>query len=167
MQLFLHIIPLDHKVGEDRSDEVLKLLSSPVMMEFSVKDCFATSLSPLSILPILSTPFEILCHQRENQLTLTRNYFFDLKDISPMLLEFPMSCVRPIDILNRSRTVYAYESPGQLGIGGKIWDSTFILINYLSEHAKSIIEDEIIVELGSGTGITGKFSLEASFSRSR
>ncbi len=69
--------------------------------------------------------------------------------------------IRPIRFFDESMNfnkipkVYAYESPGLLGIGGKIWDSSFILIAYLSAVKNEIIAGKRILELGSGTGITG------------
>lgn len=37
------------------------------------------------------------------------------------------------------RTVLVAESPGQLGIGGKVWDSAFVLCDYLAKAPASII----------------------------
>jgi hypothetical protein len=152
LHFYINIIkPLPANEEELSSPEVeedLKLATT--MVEFQLKEFLCPNISVLSI---LSTPFEIVCSRNNNSSAFS--YSFQLNDISPVLLEFPMYCVRPIPILNGSETIYAYESPGQLGIGGKIWDSTFILMNYLVKHAKELIENETVVELGSGTGIAG------------
>ena len=57
-----------------------------------------------------------------------------------------------------SGSVFALESPGLLGIGGKVWDSTYILLEYLGARRDSYITGKKIVELGCGTGLAGKLS---------
>jgi predicted nicotinamide N-methyase len=51
--------------------------------------------------------------------------------------------------------VYALESPGYLGIAGKVWDSMYVLLQYLSQHTDKLVRDKRIVELGCGTGLAG------------
>jgi hypothetical protein len=53
-------------------------------------------------------------------------------------------------------SVFALESPGLLGIGGKVWDSTYVLLEYLGARKDTYITGKKIVELGCGTGLTGK-----------
>ena len=75
---------------------------------------------------------------------------------SLLLLEkdIGVSCLRSIDI--QDNIVYVYECPGYLGIGGKVWDSTFILLKFLSApENKHFIDNKDVLELGSGTGIAG------------
>lgn len=48
----------------------------------------------------------------------------------------------------------AFECPGYLGIGGKVWDSTYVLLDYL-RHRSSLIRGKRVVEFGSGTGLAG------------
>ena len=57
-----------------------------------------------------------------------------------------------------SNSIYVLECPGSLGIGGKVWDSSFVLLKYLA--TTSLLRGRPVIELGSGTGITG---LAASF----
>ena len=45
---------------------------------------------------------------------------------------------------------FVFECPGYVSIGGKIWDATFALMDYLSEHD---IRGKRVVELGCGTGV--------------
>ena len=54
-------------------------------------------------------------------------------------------------MLRRSRT----NAFLWLGIAGKVWDSTFVLLEYLNSH-RDIVENRVVVELGSGTGLAGK-----------
>lgn len=63
------------------------------------------------------------------------------------------SCIRESRV--GDVTVYVLESPGLLGIGGKVWDSTFVLVEFLRNKGSSFISGKRVVELGSGTGITG------------
>eukprot|EP01041_Mallomonas_annulata_P002398 gene2398-4652_t len=60
--------------------------------------------------------------------------------------------IRSVDVLNRR--VFVFECPGSLGIAGKVWDSTYVLLQYLSDR-KELLRGKYVVELGSGTGITG------------
>ena len=62
------------------------------------------------------------------------------------------SCIRQASVGLQS--VMALECPGMLGIGGKVWDSTFVLLDYLNRN-KTLVQGKTIVELGSGTGLAG------------
>ena len=52
------------------------------------------------------------------------------------------------------RKFYVIESPGTLGIAGKVWDSSYVLLKYLS-NCKELVQGKHVLELGSGTGISG------------
>ena len=41
------------------------------------------------------------------------------------------------------------------GIAGKVWDSAFVLVDYLSTSMSEELHDKVILELGSGTGLAG------------
>jgi len=124
-----------------------------------------------------------------NAAALVNSYNDDLHLHDPSL---QVSCIRPINIHipssvsssslpiltdgetvvqeivgetnNHTVTVYAFESPGLLGIGGKIWDSNFVLLSYLSHCHVDWIEGKTIIELGSGPGAAGKQHLFCIFS---
>lgn len=49
----------------------------------------------------------------------------------------------------------AYECPGYLGIGGKVWDSTYVLFKYLQRNPE-LIRQKSVFEFGSGTGLAGR-----------
>lgn len=51
-------------------------------------------------------------------------------------------------------SVFVLECPGSLGIGGKVWDATFSLLEYLNVYPETV-RNKIIIELGSGTGLAG------------
>jgi len=50
------------------------------------------------------------------------------------------------------------ESPGQLGIGGKVWDAGLVLLSWISEN-RAVVTDKTVLELGTGTGWVGIGSL--------
>lgn len=66
--------------------------------------------------------------------------------------------VHPITVQNIQHNIYVLESPGSLGIGGKVWDATYVLLDYLQTIPETLY-DRSIIELGSGTGLVGKFIL--------
>ena len=56
-------------------------------------------------------------------------------------------------------SAYALESPGYLGIAGKVWDSMYVLLQYLAIHQEEFVREKRIVELGCGTGLAGALIL--------
>ena len=69
------------------------------------------------------------------------------------------NCVREVTVRTSeadTATVYVFESGGFLGIGGKVWDSSYILLDYLTDSRDELMVGSVVVELGSGTGITGE-----------
>ena len=69
----------------------------------------------------------------------------------------------PMSSTMSSFNVYALESPGYLGIAGKVWDSMYVLLQYLSQHTARLVRGKRIVELGCGTGLAGMFCLLYEF----
>lgn len=64
------------------------------------------------------------------------------------------SCIRESQV--GDVTVYVLESPGLLGIGGKVWDSTYVLAEFLGMKGLPFVSGKRVVELGSGTGMSGE-----------
>lgn len=62
------------------------------------------------------------------------------------------TCVRDVSI--RGTNFYVFECQASMGIAGKVWDSTYVLLEYLSSH-RDLVAGKSIVELGSGTGLAG------------
>jgi hypothetical protein len=79
--------------------------------------------------------------------------------IADIATKVQASCIRRMQLKNDanqcSKEVYVLESPGSLGIGGKVWDSSFVLMKYLALHQSEYVRQKHILELGCGTGITG------------
>jgi hypothetical protein len=121
----------------------------PFMLDFEIKDFVSAE---TFVLPVSSIPFRLTCLQSPGE------YNFDLQEISPIQKSVGVSCVRSVRVPHIDQLIYVYESPGELGIGGKIWDSTFVLIDYLYKNASQYITNQKVIELGSGTGISGIFS---------
>lgn len=70
-------------------------------------------------------------------------------------------CIRDIILDNIQKTQFkfnfmAFECPGSLGIGGKVWDSTYVLLKYLNDRP-DLIRNKHVIELGSGTGLAGTY----------
>ena len=70
------------------------------------------------------------------------------------------ACIRRIDVAvgGYTRPAYALESPGFFGIAGKVWDSMYVLLRFLSvpENRMLYVAHKRIIELGSGTGLAGE-----------
>ena len=56
---------------------------------------------------------------------------------------------------NDDGEVLVAESPGQLGIGGKVWDAALALVCYLRANDTSLLKRRRVLELGAGTGVVG------------
>jgi hypothetical protein len=132
---------------------------STIMLYFFVENFIAAKVKVLSVasVPIvLSNPSAVDTMPA------------DIEELFSVLNSMAVSCVRPISLDSRidearavesTRVVFALESPGYLGIGGKVWDSTFVLLNVLRYRFHHLITGKKLLELGSGTGVTGKNSL--------
>lgn len=113
------------------------------LLHFYVSSFFHTE---MMVIPIISLPIRVSLKQQSENVLAEVNQQEELQ----------VSCIRPITISSHTTTIYAYESPGLLGIGGKIWDSNFILLAYLTGFRKQWIEGKTVIELGSGPGAAGK-----------
>ena len=82
-------------------------------------------------------------------------------DIAAVIIASPIP--NPVSSTMSSFNVYALESPGYLGIAGKVWDSMYVLLQYLSQHTARLVRGKRIVELGCGTGLAGMFYLLCEF----
>ncbi len=126
-----------------------ELSDSAIFLEFYVTEFVD---SGIYVVPVMSLPISFSIEDDVISNQTSSSQFEDSLQVGH---------IRPIRFFDESMSfnkipkVYAYESPGLLGIGGKIWDSSFILIAYLSAVKNDIIAGKRILELGSGTGITG------------
>lgn len=128
--------------------------------------------SGASIVPIISLPFRVTYCTNSTVSSRSEDTKFELKvndNISSLCKGEEMrkstimnigestcaSCIRESRV--GDVTVYVLESPGLLGIGGKVWDSTFVLVDFLRRKGLAFISGKRVVELGSGTGVSGTY----------
>ncbi|KAG2782001.1 hypothetical protein PC129_g5390 [Phytophthora cactorum] len=65
-------------------------------------------------------------------------------------------CCRAVSMPGLQHEILLAESPGNLGIGGKLWDSCLVLARYLAARREVLVGKQV-VELGSGLGLVGIF----------
>ena len=70
------------------------------------------------------------------------------------------SCIRELQLCSHS--FFVFECPFSIGIGGKVWDSSYVLVDYLLSPGEGadtkgldLLQDKRVLELGSGTGALG------------
>jgi Lysine methyltransferase len=124
--------------------------SSVAVLRFSLNDVLP---SGAAVVPLLTKPIRISSKNFMTNIPNTIGVQECGSDVWNIGKSVCASCIR--ESMVRDMTIYALESPGYLGIGGKVWDSTFVLVEYLRNNRHSIVEGKRIVELGSGTGILG------------
>ena len=120
--------------------------------------------SGASVVPILSLPICMKAPVHKSQSTLHQSKPYNIGESLPKrnsaceVLEIGSkvcaSCIRESQI--GDVTVYVLESPGLLGIGGKVWDSTYVLVEFLRMKGLPFLSGKRVVELGSGTGMAGE-----------
>ncbi|KAG3118773.1 hypothetical protein PI124_g5928 [Phytophthora idaei] len=65
-------------------------------------------------------------------------------------------CCRAVSMPGLQHEILLAESPGNLGIGGKLWDSCLVLTRYLAARREVLVGKQV-VDLGSGLGLVGIF----------
>lgn len=109
------------------------------------------SVEPIYTLPMLVqiSPSAIISNEEEELITEPH--------------QLGASCIRELQLTSHS--FFVYESPYSLGIGGKVWDSSYVLVDYLlssgdteTSNGLKLLRGKRVLELGSGTGLLG-FSL--------
>ncbi|KDO30248.1 hypothetical protein SPRG_19800 [Saprolegnia parasitica CBS 223.65] len=65
-----------------------------------------------------------------------------------------IQCCRSVYVDEIDSYITLAESPGHLGIAGKLWDSALILTTYLSRH-QTVLSRKRVLEVGSGLGLVG------------
>ena len=132
-----------------------------VVLRFSLSGLLP---SGASVVPILSLPVRIRTGNTQPILPPSTNDIMESKvtDIMNIGKSICASCIRESHVGIDDVVIYVLESPGLLGIGGKVWDSTYVLVEFLRGPGAAIVRGKRIVELGSGTGITGASVLTVS-----
>ncbi len=133
-------VAVDQRVGKDRSctyDKVIELCRS--VHATCVRQI---PLTHTSIAPTICTDNKLSIETTTNCTTTTTTTTTSTTTVS--------------SAQGSTFSAYALESPGYLGIAGKVWDSMYVLLQYLAIHQEEYVRDKRIVELGCGTGLAGK-----------
>lgn len=128
-----------------------RVTETMIILRFFVSEHRLHSGLDNNIMSVLSLPVLLHCGHAQHSI----GQFCGGMQVRMAADALQASCVRSLELVD-SEPVYVLESAGLLGIGGKIWDSTFAITRYLQAHQKEFISGKNILELGSGTGITGR-----------
>jgi len=96
------------------------------------------------LLPVLTPPLHVLAHS--------------LADVPVRQLKeppFALEQCRLVAIPGCEQRILFGECQGDLGIGGRIWDGCFVLLEHLAAHRAELLDGRWCLELGSGTGLVG------------
>lgn len=119
------------------------------------------NIKEMKSMPVIAASHSDSIDNNRNISEEMKNYESKMQNTMSIGQNVCASCIREScvgDII-----VYVLESPGLLGIGGKVWDSTFVLVDFLQRKGATLVAGKKIVELGSGTGITGVYVSNALF----
>ncbi|CEG35442.1 Putative N2,N2-dimethylguanosine tRNA methyltransferase [Plasmopara halstedii] len=94
------------------------------------------------LLPVVSLPLFIVSQGGESKEGVTG--------------QLGVHCCRTVKLPGVAQDILLAESPGNLGIGGKLWDSCLVLTRFLAAR-QDLIRNKQVVELGSGLGLVGIF----------
>ncbi|TMW65558.1 hypothetical protein Poli38472_008200 [Pythium oligandrum] len=97
-----------------------------------------------NLLSIISLPFTLY----------TKAPLDEVNDEDDIVSRLGVHCCRPVNLPGLDQEILLAESPGNLGIGGKLWDSCLVLTRYLSAN-KHLLMGKSAIELGSGLGLVG------------
>ena len=122
-----------------------------IMVEFSVES------ELLEVIPITSLPIKIQTKQEQENLRFvlirSKSKEFAGKAITEQVYDlYDLQCSG----IRRTGDLFICENSGNMGIAGKVWDSSFVLMEYLTSKAVDLdIRHRHVLELGAGTGIAG------------
>lgn len=115
-----------------------------VIFKFSLQNISSGSINVLAVLSLPITLVDVS----------SADFPLDSLDICSLGSTTSASCIREVEI-DTQFNLYVFEAPYSRGIAGKIWDSSYVLMEYLKKFGKHYIQDKRVVELGCGTGIVG------------
>jgi hypothetical protein len=142
--------------------------SSIILLRFSLSIDALPGMFP--VVPVLSLPIIVSNLWNETSIE-SRAAITNRFPIHSACIPIEASSIREVTVkgLNtdvkggRNDVIYGFECPFSLGIGGKLWDSTFVMLDYLhnsqSADSGSIssgshpLSDADVIELGCGTGV--------------
>ncbi|KUF81854.1 lysine methyltransferase METTL21D protein [Phytophthora nicotianae] len=101
-----------------------------------------SSTAPWNLFPVVSLPFTVVPPGGKLNEGITG--------------DLGVHCCRAVSMPGLQHEILLAESPGNLGIGGKLWDSCLVLTRYLAAR-REVLNEKQVVELGSGLGLVGIF----------
>eukprot|EP00933_Yihiella_yeosuensis_P001485 TRINITY_DN10244_c0_g1_i1.p1 TRINITY_DN10244_c0_g1~~TRINITY_DN10244_c0_g1_i1.p1 ORF type:complete len:431 (+),score=65.55 TRINITY_DN10244_c0_g1_i1:33-1295(+) len=116
--------------------------SSFALLNFSVSKEATGVLRPF--MPVLSPPI----HVGTDATTFNGATLLDLRGLT-------LDMCRLLEVPSLGTSILCAESPADLGIGGRIWDSCLVMLEYLAMHRETLLQGRRCLELGSGTGMLG------------
>lgn len=136
-----------------------------ILLRFSISSTSEASTKAQDVLPVISIPLQLYMATATQQSIVTAPTASTMIELVASIAEMRVNCLRPITLPSfliaesvaggsEVSEILCGESVGLLGIGGKIWDSTFVLIRYLYQNRVELVSGKRILELGAGTGIT-------------
>lgn len=130
----------------DNNNKTNEVLENLIMLRFKLSSCISNN---VIVGPVLSLPMVVRSRNNNYDATIDKHQLIGLG--SSLFL----SCIRELHV--NEQTVFVFESPVSLGIGGKVWDSTYVLLEYLKSPntSKEFIRNKKLLELGCGTGLLG------------
>jgi hypothetical protein len=156
----------DSNNSDDNDDKISDQFDEVVILKIELSSHLS---SGARVVPILSLPIHVtaLDTDRNHGDNVHKNAskqeceeFLTLaSDVHPTCIR-EFRCVAKEDMSSSNMTcedesLYVFESPGSLGIGGKVWDATFVLLDFFTDPAyRGMIENKRVLELGSGTGLS-------------
>lgn len=104
----------------------------------------------IEVMPVLSLPISLEKSYHDSKV---------VKSFVNLGQSIGASCIREIALPQHDMRVFGFECPYSLGIGGKLWDSTFVLLKYLHDsiEVNQLLKSSLVIELGCGTGLLGEW----------
>lgn len=128
-------------------------------------ECIGRLASGHTIVPISTLPSVLVATPKQDHNHAAEQSIF--RRLLESSRAIGAECIRDIDMFMPSiahdfkgasgtfERFRGFECPGSLSIAGKIWESAYVLLDYLQRHPEHV-RGKSVIELGSGTGLAGE-----------